>query len=186
MSFVPMSKPAGPLSRAPWPSTSPAPAASPFIPAAAPNWPAQPTFVPTPHDPSQGASMANPHPSASASGQPAGQIGARSGTVSPSSQSSVPRVGSMPMLMGSGHRLGGPPRHSAPAARSMPKAEPVDHSFPQWLPTSGAWPSPGGSYGSQDHLLEQLDQQLDQQLPLSADGTPAFDSSNLGFMPFDL
>ncbi|KAK9819206.1 hypothetical protein WJX74_004583 [Apatococcus lobatus] len=190
MSFVPMSRPAGPLSRPPWPSTSSTPTVSPFIPAAAPNWPAQPTFVPTPHNPSQSAPVGNPHPSASTSGQPTqatNSMGARSGgTVSPPSQVSVPRVGSMPMPMGSGRPLGANPQHLAPAARSMPKVEPVDHSFPQWLPTSGAWPSSGGSYGSHDHLLEQLDQQLDQQLPLSADGTPAYDSSNLGFMPFDL
>ena len=194
MSFVPMSRPAGALSRPAWPSAAPTPAVSPFIPAAAPNWPSQPTFVPTPHDPSQSAPMGNAPPSGPNSGHlgpPPHSMGARSGKVSPPSRESMPgRVGSGPMPMGAPHQggrsLGGPPRHSAPAAQAVPKVEPVDHSYPQWLPAPGAWPSPGGSYGSQDHLLEQLDQQLDQQLPLSADGAQAYDSGNLGFMPFDL
>ncbi|KAK9863322.1 hypothetical protein WJX84_010512 [Apatococcus fuscideae] len=206
MSFVPLSRPPAAV-RSHWPSTSSTP--SPFIPASAPNWPSQPTqtFIPTSHGPPMSAPIRQSLPSISPqpiphSMHPLGHTHSRSqsqdgGMGHQQQQQQVSATGpmgsSMPMLMGrggqaSGHPNGVAPRHIFPA-RPMPQQEPPrghQSGFP-YLPASGMWTStPAGDYDPHDQLLDQLDQQLDQQLPLAADGTQAYDSGNLGFMPFDL
>ena len=59
--------------------------------------------------------------------------------------------------------------------------------FPQYIqPAQPMWGSFGAHPEPQGQILDQIDQQLDHQLPLSADDMQPYDSGNLGFIPFDL